>query len=390
MQDPSGALSLNHFAIYLMLKQDEIARYGDKLKNINRYPAVTKGIYHFYIVEKGKAPYIKLPEKLYHNMYHSNVLVRLVNFIHGINCYGLDELDFEEDKPLLVDRLKAFVENVCEVNIHHLDILCGRHSKPSIDAMCYYREHQIVKELFESALKGEVIDKDNGKSTLQRVSNGTDLKTSLGLAKFAASGRSTFLDSQAEKVLCQRIKPDYRPQIRVNIKYVNTGKVRKDGSEEKKLGVELDIDGNIVPVCFGSTDPTFLYIITLMAILEDGYIERSFFRPYQQIKLGIPSIYHKDVQTSRKKFVTWLEKRFKALAFNRRFDSWYSRVKDDPHPLDVAMGRIRQTLWDALRKNFKDAYYYCVINNDDGYYLIRIDKDNICIDPKILERITAN
>ena len=282
LRDPQRTLNLNPLSIYLMLTSDEMALYGDKLKSLNWYSTLTKGIFHFDIVEKGMVPFLKLPDKLYHNMYHYNVMVRLVNYIHGSFCYGMEEIDLTGDISSIVEQLEKFVKDVCEDNIDLLDILSRRSSRPSLESILYFREHKIVKELFDAVLKGETVDKDNGKSTFEKVSDSTDKKTSLGLVKFASSGRPEVLDSKTERELRQSIRPESHPQIKITVKKCKTGKERKDGSAKEKIGVELDIDGNIISVHFGSTDQTFLYIINLMATMEGRYIERARLLPLEQ------------------------------------------------------------------------------------------------------------
>ena len=149
--DRSRLLNLNHFAIYLMLKPNEIAQYGVKLKGLNRYSTVTKGIFQFYIVEKGNTPYEKLPEEMIRNMRHFNVMVRLVNTIRFTYCYGIELIDLETGIHSIVEQLKVFVENVCNEDIVHLDILSQRNTITSRAAIKYYRDNNIVKEMFEAA-----------------------------------------------------------------------------------------------------------------------------------------------------------------------------------------------------------------------------------------------
>jgi hypothetical protein len=121
-----------------------------------------------------------------------------------------------------------------------------------------------------------------------------------------------------------------------------------------------------------------------MAIVEGCYIERS--RSLALIPVGIEEgegLHYPQLLDWQKK---WLYDRYKTLNFSTNFDAWYGGVKDDPHRLDVAISGIKRTLWDKLAKNnCKDAFYYCVLRNEDGIYKIRIDKENISIDPKILK-----
>ena len=386
--DRSRLLNLNHFAIYMMVKPDEIVRYGDKLEGLNRYSTVTKGIFQFYIVEKGNTPYEKLPEEMIRNMRHFNVMVRLVNTIRFTYCYGIELIDLETGIHSIVEQLKVFVENVCNEDIVHLDILSQRNTITSRAAIKYYRDNNIVKEMFEAALNGENADKTEGKLLLQKTSNTTDIGTSYEIAKSAADSDKEKLESKIEKERRERERPKNTPNITMTVKMVKTGKERKDGSLKKKIGVELNIDGNIIPLSFVSTDQTFLYIINLMAIKEDRYIERSRFLPLELEKKyrekNILVLQHRD------RLISWLHNRYRALNFSKDFEAWYDVVKKNPQRLDNAISGIKRTLWETLEDEFKDAYYYCVIYNDDGIYKIRIDKEKIGIDPEIMEQILRN
>ena len=366
INDELGLLNLNPLAIFLMLTPDEIARYADKLKGLNRNTRVTKGVFHFFVIEKGNSPFKKLSEKINYSMRHYNVMVRLVNSIHGIFCYGMEEINLEEDTDSIVKELIAFVRNVCNQNIGNLSILSNRSSLESIEAMRYYEEEQIERIMTE-ALEGNEKVKARGKLALRRVLDCPDTKTSLGIVKFAVSSNDKLLDAKIEKELCQSFKPDRIPFIQITVKNVPSGQFWGNGEEKKKLGVELNIDGNIVPVYFAASDPAILYIITLMAITEG----HAFYRLMRHNYLIKP----------------WLEKCYRALLFNKRFDQWFNNMNDNPHNLDVAMTRIKKTLWEKLGEKYKDAYYYCILNNINGEYKMQIDKNNIKIDPSILARI---
>ena len=383
--DRKRLLNLNHFAIFLMLTPVEKALYGGKLRGLNKYSTLTKGIFHFYMVVKGDTPYDNLPDEMIRNMSYFNVMVRVVNTIRITYCYGMERIDFEADIDSIVERLKVFVEQVCEMDIFHLDILNQRFTPSSRMIAKYYRENNIVKEMFEAALKGEKVNKNEGKKLLQKTSNTTDVKTSLGIAKSAVDNENEIRDSKIEKERCEREKPRNTPHITMTVKMVNTDRVLKDGSIKKKLGVEMNIDGYIIPVFFVSTDQTFLYIITLISQYEGRSVKRSDFLPLAGIiKDGIDSV---KIQNYRKWFENWLRIRYDALHFSRDFDYWYRGVKEDPHPLDVAISGIKRTLWEILKDNFKDAYYYCLIANVNGRYRINISSDNIRIDPEIMRKI---
>ena len=155
IRDEQKTLNLNPKAIYLMLTSDEMAEYRNKLKNLNRCPSLTRKLFRFEIVEKGVSPYEKLSDDMKYNVRHYNVLVRLVNSIHNIYCYGMGKIDFDKDKKTIVDKLNSFVDSVCKENIMQLDILCQRPTSTSLYALKQYRDNNIVKEIFEAALQTE-------------------------------------------------------------------------------------------------------------------------------------------------------------------------------------------------------------------------------------------
>ena len=385
--DKQNCLNLTHLAIYLMLTTDEMALYGDKLKDLNRYSTLTKGIFHFYIIEKGETPYDKLPKEMIRNMRHFNVMARLVDSIHDIFCYGLDEIELEGDKSSIVEQLKVFVEQVCKENIDHLDILENRPTITSWARRKYLQSNNIVKELFETALKGENAGKAEGKELLQGEMISKNSKDSLEIAQLAVGSKKPQM-WLSEKERCEREEPENPPHITITVKnVVKPGIYTKDGQPKMGLGVELNIDGSIVPVVFKSTDQTFLYIITLMTNMESRLIRRSDF------------LYINDVSNEnegnkslrqRKSFNKWIKKRYQAMLFKRSFDDWCQAIRNDIHRIDDAVSKIKRTLWDELHEKNKDAYYYCILYNHTKYkfYNIRIYKNNIHIDPKILERIS--
>lgn len=380
--DEQKCLNLNHLAIYLMLTSDEMALYGDKLKDLNRYSTLTKGIFRFYIIEKGETPYDKLPKEMIRNMRHYNVMARLVDSIHDIYCYGLDEIDLEGDKSSILEQLKVFVEQVCKENIDHLDILYHRLSHSSRIKMRYYFDEDIVKELFEAALKGENAGNNVCKSVFQGNLISLDMKSSLEIAKSAADSKKEQMELKIEKDRCERNAPDYTPKISMTVKnIVKTKDNNQKGRQTKKPGVELNIDGNVVPVVFDSTDQTFLYIIILMARKEGVIIRRSDFLHIEEN----PNDNIKELLL-RKSMNIWIKKRFLALGLKRDYDDWCRTIKNDIHRMDDAASKIKRKLWEILGSNYKNAYFYCVIHNKYKFYDIPIYGKDISIDPKILEK----
>ena len=376
IKDRQRLLNLNYMAIYLMLTSDEIVQYGDKLKNLNRHTTLTRGLFHFDVVERGDNPYDKLPKEITHATEGFNVMVRLINDIHEMYGYGLEKIDLGLEMSALVKELNKYVDAVCEENIDRLDVLGNRNTGTSMAAMKKYRESNIVKEVFTRALKGKIENREESQELVQTAYPTPDMATSLDLAKGATDDKYAL---SIEKDRCEREEPSEKPDISIKVTYVKTGKVRKDGSRLKKLGMEFTINGDTVPVYLGSTDQQILYFATLLAKMEGETFKRSDFSvlaPNDTVS-----------KKGRERMAKWLHDRFCALIVTRNFNEWYKGVKENPHPFDVAIGGIKAKLWEILSPKHKNAFYYTLILNKDGRYKIRVSANHIEIDPKIMERI---
>jgi hypothetical protein len=97
-------------------------------------------------------------------------------------------------------------------------------------------------------------------------------------------------------------------------------------------------------------------------------------------------MYLADTQNNEKK--NWLRSLFKTLNLNTNFDKWCEIISDsEAHRLDNATSVIKRILWEALSPKHENAFYYCLLRNDDGRYKINIRKENIFIDKEITDRM---
>jgi hypothetical protein len=225
-------------------------------------------------------------------------------------------------------------------------------------------------ELFETALERQKGETDEAKKLMPKLFPSTDTKISSALVGGALDNK---LSDEIRKELYEREQPEAPPeQITITIKYI---KKTKYGKSRKCLGFEINIDGDKIPVYFGSTDRTFLYAATLMALREG----RSPLTALHYMSLADPNYY--DTRQ-------WLRSLFRTLNLNANFDEWCEKVKDsEGHKLYNAMGAIKRILWEALSPKHENAFYYCLLRNDDGRYKINIRKENIFIDKEITDRM---
>ena len=371
ISDEKRLLNLDYFTIYLLLTPEQIQMYGDKLKNVNKHTRITRGLFHVEIIQKGKYAYKELPKDMirYINDNNFNVLARLINEIHGIYCYGMESVDV--GSPELFQLLENFSYDLSYANIKNLDVLMNRNTNSGREAMRIYNESNIAMELFQDAFVCNIGKfKRWTKDEVPNLFESADTKTSSELVEEAV-GNSKLNTIRREQ--CANEKPRMSPeQITITIKYI---KKTKYGKSRKCLGFEINIDGDKIPVYFGSTDRTFLYAATLMGQMED----LNPLKALHYMNLADPNYY--DTRQ-------WLRSLFRTLNLNANFDEWCEKVRaKNAHQLYNAMGVIKRILWEALSPKHENAFYYCLLRNDDGRYKINIRKENIFIDKEITDRM---
>ena len=364
ISDEKRLLNLDYFTIYLLLTPEQIQTYGDKLKNVNKHTRITRGLFRVEIIQKGEYTYKELPEDMlrYINDHNFNVLARLVNEIHGNYCYGMESVDV--GSPSIFFMLEDFSRDLSYANIKNLDVLMNRNTYTGWEAIRKYNESDIAIELFQDACECNIGKyKRWTKDEVPYIFESSDTKTSSELVE-EAFGNSKLNTIRREQ--CANEKPRVSPKLlTITIKYI---KKTKYGKSKKCLGFEINIDGDKIPVYLGSTDRTFLYAATLMGQMED----LNPLKALHYMNLADPNYY--DTRQ-------WLRSLFRTLNLNANFDEWCEKVRaKNAHQLYNAMGAIKKILWEALSPKHENAFYYCLLRNDDGRYKINIRKENISID----------
>lgn len=377
IDDENRILNINYMAIYLMLTAKEMKKYGDKLKGLNRYSSLTRGIFHFEIVEKGKTPYEELPAEMTRNVSKtSNVLVRFINNIHSIYRYGLDTVDLTKDIDHIVDSLKQITAEICRKNIQQLDILSNRPTSTAIQAVKEYESANIVKDVFERVLKGETIAKEESPvEPLQTMLPSSDFAESLQLAKEAID--STVTD-KIERERCERVAPAKKPDISLRLKLaVPNGSFYKDGNPKRSFGLEVVIDGDVVNIPITRIDEKMIYTSLLIATREGVWLKR------------------RDFSTNAEKEgdgYRLMRRVFESLPLDDHFDDWFEKVNSnaEAYRINNAKSKVNNLLWNHLSLQHKDAYHYlCIVTagarTTQTRYKMRLRPEQIVIDDPILE-----
>lgn len=371
IDDENRLLNLNHTVIYLLVTHEENELYGDKLKNLNRYAQLTKGLFRFDIVEKGDNPYDKLPEDLVNATKTYNVMVRLINSIHGIYCYGLEQVDITADIKDIVAKLKEFIKEVCKQNINNLEILEPRASSPSSMAVSYYKAHHLFADVFDCALHMTAEDSEEARRIIENVTNSDDAKESRNQMLGVVNNDYA---PEIERKRLEREHPLVCPEISVAIKKVPTGKVSKNGTVKKGLGIEITINNEPpIPVylpSFGGKHLAFLYLAILFAIKEGKSIYKNDFVYGTKTKDRLEKLKRQFKTLKLTGFETFI-----AAVSNAPYDKRYDRIND-------AKSKVNTALWNILHDQYKDAYHYLCINtvtedSTNSRYRVRLSKKQI-------------
>lgn len=376
IEDERRLLNLDHTVIFLMLSPEENLQYGEKLRTLNRYATLTRGLFRFDIVERGESPYEQLSDSLKRATRDCNVMIRLINSISGIYCYGLEYVDLRADIKTLVSELKVFVEDVCCTDMRQLEILAPRTTTMSVKAKAYYKAHWLFEDVFNSALKLTTDDLAKARQAIEQASLSNNAKTSHDMMAGAVNSK---LADRLEKERCEMEAPDEQPEIFIGIKLdVDTGKRTRGGKVKTGLGIEVTINGETpIPIYFGARHVTFLYLALLLGIKEDHHVRRRDF------------VNGKD----RPKTQEWLREKFRLFAFDTTFDVFIATANEHgPAALiNDAKSKVNKALWAILSDQYKDAYHYLCINTveqraNSSRYEVRLTPGQIRLDPRLADR----
>jgi uncharacterized protein YdeI (YjbR/CyaY-like superfamily) len=378
INDEQQLLNLDCMAIYLMLTPEELTKYSEKLNSLTCNKSVTKGLFRLDAVEKGDTPCEKLPQRMKKVTSFCNVMVRLVNGIHGIYCYGFDYIDLDASQDEIVGDMKGIVDEICNEDINRLDVLENRSSNVSRKEMEVYRMKQFVRGVLMVAQKGgdvEAAKAEAAHTSMQNATESVDSTDSLDIA------RGTIDNKRNRRLLMEfneRKRPATKPEISVNLTRVTTGgKPRKDNTEKTGWGFDIVINGDHLPVYFGSTDQSFFYAALFFANIEGIALKRRNFQ-----------------STAATTDRDWLNRKYSVFSFPTDFNDWYEKVQDgEAHRIDDAVSKVKRGLWDILNANgMTDAYYYlCIVTENprksNARYKIRITNKQIKLDPELEKRL---
>lgn len=150
-------LNLNFTEIYVLLNADEYETLQPRVQALNSNPAVRRGLFNITAVQRGKEVNRILPNSIKEMLTGFNVIVRLVDGIHGIYTYGVGMLNTLADDAVWSAEFERFAKDVCQKNIDQLSIIHSRRSPSAMFARKLMDVNNMRSQLFKQALDGSLI-----------------------------------------------------------------------------------------------------------------------------------------------------------------------------------------------------------------------------------------
>ncbi len=423
--DRQKQLNYHPLIVYFMLQPEDYAKYANHLRQLNRYLNYTHGIFKFRAVQRGEEYSQYLTDNLAETIKQYNVIVRLVDDYEGNFNYALFTMDFSQDPALFEKSLQNFIIEVCEQNVKNLNEQLQHFQETNENEESQTTTFKMI-DIFRYAIKRKgtrdgiwrmLTNPDSRELKLpsfipERLpSNIDEVKKSIykALPNNEAKENFKFLidyfesrmnapdtkDSDrivqgtvdktcSEKLIADhitRLVPETRPDITIAIKIVTT-KVLKDRTS-KAWGVEININGETIPVYMGSVAAYMVYVCTLLKQKMGTHLFRTAF------KRSLPG---KNSYVGRHADVKWLEQVYRLLypLPTIPFDTWYIKMqKNSCHEINQGKSNSIRIIKEKLKK-FPYAIEYCSIltavdENQNTYYHLDIPAERIII-PEELQK----
>ena len=428
--DSHKQLNYHPLMIYFILKPKDYEMYAKPLNDLNKYNGFTRGIFQFRAIERGIKSCEDLTDELKNTLKNFNVIVRLVDDEEGNYNYAFGKMNFSQEPELFESSIQKFIIDVCWQNIVNLDKQLKQYTGDSDESVENANMIAEMTKIFKDAimLKGfrrgvwkniiaptEVTEtkflfkkalycelppeiQDLKESIYEELPDQKRKEEFMKLMAYFEAQMDTpdfnesnryvqgTIDHSRSEEFSQdynsRKKPSVRPNIKISIAKV-TARVLKY-EEKKAWGMEINIDGVVIPVYIGSTAAAMVYICTLLKQKMGSHLYRTAFkRPFPD----------KNSHIKRHKDVIWLEQVYQTLFPGAPvdFNSWYPEMQKNSCQFinqgkSEAGRKIKTHLYDL-----PNAVSFCMIETfkkEPTYFFIDIPADCIYIPDELEDLIT--
>lgn len=255
LDDRERWLNLNFAEIYVLLSGSEYDTLHSRVEALNGNPAVRRGLFNITPVRRGEEMNRVLPEDIREVLADYNVIVRLVDSIHGTYTYGISKFNTQADDAAWASAFEGFTMMVCQKNISQLDILKSRSTATAIGAQQLYESMNLRHDVFDQALNGTLSEEENFRfaesNDVMRVSD----------AACSQEVIESAVDAAKQDVISQlRCRPtgDERGQLMVRVHV-----------EKNRVHFEFKLGDRVADVVFKGHSEDFLYAAVLKSVTDN-------------------------------------------------------------------------------------------------------------------------
>ena len=438
--DKQKQLNYHPLVVYFMLKPNDYKKHAKNLELLNKYSGFTRGIFKFRAIARGNEYSHDLTEELTATINRFNVIVRLIDDGDGNYNYALYKMNLNQSPDQFECGLQEFIVSVCKQNIKNLKVLSNYYvgdteesveNSTMVTSMAQGFKNAINLKGFKHGVWQQIVEpwavplslfsvaehspacpadsncqlppeiaglkdslyntlpsrkaKDDFKKMMQFFENNMDApdfkESDMYVQGTVDNAKSKDLTADHNS----RLKQAERPNITIQITKVKSRELKHD--IKKDWGVEIMIDGTPIPVYFGSTAATMVYICTLLKQKMGLKLERAAFKKPLPAK---GSFAKKDDE------VIWLENVYHKLFIgnDEDFETWYPKMKvSSCHAINQGKSASNRAI-KAHLFDFPNSIYYCSIRtlgkrNENSYFSLDIPAENIKVPEELNSLISG-
>lgn len=342
IRDERKYLNLRHYSIYVIVPNEQYDDLFHRITTLNKCTNITCGSFRFLPRRRIVRNSTVLPPAIAECIGDSNIFVRLVDRGKQYFRYGYDFVDFTADADHIESELVRIILEICDDTIKTCDVRIEKLSEAEEVNIQKVEETQRVRERFLE----------------RRNLAGAELGVYKKMLRMGTS------------------------EIQISTKEVEIEHYRKS---VRRYGIELSIEGGVIPVYFGDKTQTILYFAALIRFKMQRPL---YLHELYKNSNGSRSIY------KREKTYKWLAQIFDAV-FGKTalFDKWAYPVRDgEPQPrpsrdFHQAKSAITTKLSEALGKDNYLLTELCILQiatdaNGDSYYTFNCEPGDIILDER--------
>ncbi|MBR5716680.1 MAG: hypothetical protein IKX59_08840 [Bacteroidales bacterium] len=404
-KDNKKQLNINPLVVYFIMTPEEKEQHARDIERLNRSKTMNHNLFEFNTVVRARYNNNVLTKGLIKDMEENNVIVKLFGNDDERFFYAFETVEFMEG--IFENQIESFLYDVCKLNVKNLKsekkrlgcypskerkeaveillksftevvndfgfdkvhAIASRWSSVSCSPVSNCNASKIppgIKDDIRYAMGSEEgRKKEDAKKRLIAMIEGWFDAPSSGYSKKVLTGAVDNTKSETlEEDNYTRHPSSQVPTISVEIKKI-TVLNRKDGSRRENYGFVYNIDGEIVEMYIGGTEPAMIYACTLLK----QYTGARFYLDDLRIRKGELSRFNPN--TPERKYLNatleWIRQIYKVFVPSaaKDFPEWYASLfnfldKSPGHPIYQGKSACNSKISKTL-KEYRKAIYFCTL-----------------------------